>query len=82
MAGSKETWDVFQERESRSNQANDLKGGWPHVSWVVCGCLLSSDRERLAREATGYDVNHALIYAGVPFRDECSDIAVDWCVIE
>jgi hypothetical protein len=82
MRLSKETWDIFQERESRSNQANDFPGLGPHVAWVVGCCLLSSDGERLTGEASRNDVNHALVDCCPSLINECSDIAEDWGVVE
>jgi hypothetical protein len=77
MRFRQETWDVFQERESRSYNANGIPRGRPHVARVVLASLLSGAAERLARKSGCNDINHALIRFGVPITDECSDIAED-----
>jgi hypothetical protein len=77
MRLSKETWDVLQQHPAGSNDAKDIPRLWPQVPVVVGPETLARDRERLAWESGRNDVNQALIRLGVPFTDECSDIAED-----
>jgi hypothetical protein len=79
---SKQAWDVFQERESRSYDAKALDSFGPHISGVVSSFLFSGDAKRLAGESCCNDINQSLIFCGVPFTDECSDIAEDRGVVE
>ena len=70
---SKETWDVLQERESRSNLTDDADCLGPHISVVVNSKPLPGDRERLAREATSDDIHEATPRSTV----EGSDVVPD-----
>jgi hypothetical protein len=45
VSASKEPWDVFQLDSLRSNTANDIRGCWPHVSFVAFGKLFSGNCE-------------------------------------
>jgi hypothetical protein len=82
VAGRSEPWDVFQERESRSNHAKHGGGCWPHVPLVVGSASLSGNTEGLARESCRHDISHAPISLGVPITEECSDIAKDGGFVE
>jgi hypothetical protein len=67
---SKQTWDVFQQRESWSHFAYDADGFRPEVSVVVFSLSLSCNAEGLAREARSND-----IHASTPrLAVECSDV--------
>tara|TARA_R110002012_G_scaffold123887_1_gene274560 strand:+ start:642 stop:962 length:321 start_codon:yes stop_codon:yes gene_type:complete len=79
---SQETWDVLQQRVSRSYCAKDGKCLGPHVSAVVFSFLFSCNGEGLAGESASDDINHSLIAVGVPLIEECSDIAKYWGVVE
>jgi hypothetical protein len=52
-------WDVLQERVAWSHFPNDADGVRPHVSFVVSGASLASDRERLAGEARRDNIHAA-----------------------
>jgi hypothetical protein len=79
---SKQTWDVLQIRVSRSYCAKDGKCFGPHVSAVVSSRLFPGNGEGLTGESACNDINHSLIAFGVPFTEECSDIAEYWRVVE
>jgi hypothetical protein len=73
---------VFKQNESWPDNPNNVCCGWPHVAFVVCSFLLSCNTEGLAGESCGKHINHSRIACGVPFTNECSDIAKDWRVVE
>lgn len=58
---SKEIWDVFQQAELRSYDANTLDGCGPHISLVICSEVLASDRERLTWESARDEMNSSSI---------------------
>tara|TARA_R110001583_G_C5599073_1_gene404367 strand:+ start:861 stop:1136 length:276 start_codon:yes stop_codon:yes gene_type:complete len=62
--------------------AKYCEGFGPHVSAIVCSGLLSCNGEGLTGESACNDINHSLIAFGVPFTEECSDIAEYWRVVE
>ena len=74
---SKQTWDVLQERESRSNCAKDSERGGPHVAGVVGSELLAGNGEGLAGESSRDNINHAAIASGVASSDEVSNVPED-----
>lgn len=74
---SKETWYVFQQRESWSNHAKALGGFGPEIPLVFGSGLLTRVAEWLAGKSSRNDVNHSAISLGVPVTYECSDIAED-----
>tara|TARA_R100000963_G_C4587209_1_gene65808 strand:+ start:205 stop:525 length:321 start_codon:yes stop_codon:yes gene_type:complete len=79
---SKQTWDVLQVRESWLYDAKYGEGFGPQVSAIVCSGLLSCNGKGLAWESACNDINHSLICVGVPFTDECFDIAEDGRFVE
>jgi hypothetical protein len=68
---------VFKQNESRPDNPNNVCCRWPHVSFVVNAFSFAGDAERLTGESCGNDINHSRIACGVPFTNECSDIAED-----
>jgi hypothetical protein len=73
----KKPWDILQQHESRSYDANDCRRCRPHVSVVVRSSLPPGNAERLAWESCADDINHTRIACGVPVTDECADIGED-----
>lgn len=57
MPGRSERWDVLQEREARSNTANDVEGFGPAIAVVVARESFSGNAERLARKAATHQVD-------------------------
>jgi hypothetical protein len=49
--------DVLQEDVSGSHSANDLGNVWPEVAWVIGALSEACEAERLARIASGDDVD-------------------------
>jgi len=74
---SKEAWDVFQECDLWSYDANALDCCRPHISGIVCTSLLSGDTEGLAGESSGNNINQSRICCGVTVADELSNVSED-----
>ena len=77
VAVSKQTWDVLQEDESRSHQANNSESVRPLVPMIVGSGSSSGDAEGLARKSGGDNINHSLICFGKTFSDEGVDVSED-----
>jgi hypothetical protein len=78
VSASKEPWDVFQLDSLRSNTANDIRGCWPHVSFVAFGKLFSGNCEWLAGKARCNHVRNSSILVGCTGLCELTHVSEDW----
>ncbi len=74
---SKETWDVLQEDEARSYDANTLDGGWPHIPGVVFSGSFPGDGEGLAGETPCKNIHTSTVGLGISFVNETPDVSED-----
>ena len=70
---SKETWDVFQQAESRSHLTNDPDGVGPQVAGIVFAFLLTGNGERLTGKTCRNHVNPSSPWASVKSSDIVPD---------
>lgn len=78
---SKEIWDVLQQAELRSYDANTFEGCWPHISFVLCAEVLASDRERLTGETPRDEIHFSSVEMRVSLV-ELPNVSEDRSVIE
>jgi hypothetical protein len=73
FSGEGESWDVFQEREAGSYFANDADGLGPHISVIGFSGPPAGETERLARKASGNDINPASPWPSIKTFDVVPD---------
>jgi hypothetical protein len=80
---SQESRDILKPSEAWTDSADDFDCFRPAVSFVSFGELQPGHAERLAREATGHDINQARVAVSISAANKLSDIAtIDGRVVE
>ena len=78
VSSAKEAWHVLKQDASRSNDANNVPRGGPHISLVVFCGLLSGNGEGLAGKARSNHVRNSSVLLGCTGLCELTHISENW----